>query len=272
MSNENGGANLPKQPSYLWLIAAIGSVVFLWCLAWWLIPHFFPEPINAGEFGDMFGAVNALFSGLAFAVLIFTIHLQKGELALQRRELELTRDEMSGQRVALERQSDTQQKQNFEDTFFRLLGIQNDLVGAIDLVDNVSGAQTKGRDCFKVFYGRFRSCYNKAAGNDAVRIASGYRQFFSDNQANVGHYFRNLYTLIKFIDGSHMPDKKLYTNMVRAQLSSFELTLLFYNCLSPYGQEKFKPLVEKYSLLKTVPNNELIDQHHLNLYDARAFV
>ena len=32
-----------------------------------------------GQFGDQFGAVNALFSGLAFAGLIFTIILQKKE-------------------------------------------------------------------------------------------------------------------------------------------------------------------------------------------------
>lgn len=40
-----------------------------------------------GQFGDMFGAVNALFSGLAFAGVIIAVILQKRELALQRREL-----------------------------------------------------------------------------------------------------------------------------------------------------------------------------------------
>jgi len=40
-------------------------------------------------FGDMFGAVNTLFSGLAFAGLIYAILLQRSELELQRKELEL---------------------------------------------------------------------------------------------------------------------------------------------------------------------------------------
>ncbi len=47
-----------------------------------------------GIVGDMFGAVNALFSGLALAGIVYTIHLQREDLSLQREELRLTRDEM----------------------------------------------------------------------------------------------------------------------------------------------------------------------------------
>jgi len=47
-----------------------------------------------GQFGDMFGAVNTLFSGLAFASLIYALTLQRRDLALQRRELEMTRSEL----------------------------------------------------------------------------------------------------------------------------------------------------------------------------------
>ena len=49
---------------------------------------------DRGTFGDMFGAVNTLFSGLAFAGVVYAILLQRKELALQRRELELTRAEL----------------------------------------------------------------------------------------------------------------------------------------------------------------------------------
>jgi hypothetical protein len=38
-----------------------------------------------GSFGDMFGAANALFSGFAFAGVIYAILLQRQELKLQRR-------------------------------------------------------------------------------------------------------------------------------------------------------------------------------------------
>lgn len=45
-------------------------------------------------FGDMFGSINALFSGLALAGIIYTIIIQRKELALQRKELELNREEL----------------------------------------------------------------------------------------------------------------------------------------------------------------------------------
>jgi hypothetical protein len=48
-----------------------------------------------GQFGDMFGGVNALFSGLAFAGVIYAILLQRRELALQREELRLSREATS---------------------------------------------------------------------------------------------------------------------------------------------------------------------------------
>jgi hypothetical protein len=51
----------------------------------------FAEP---GTFGDMFGAVNALFSGLALAGVVCAILLQREELRLQREELALTRLEL----------------------------------------------------------------------------------------------------------------------------------------------------------------------------------
>lgn len=38
---------------------------------------FVPNENTRGTFGDQFGAVNALFSGLAFAGLIYTIVLTK---------------------------------------------------------------------------------------------------------------------------------------------------------------------------------------------------
>ncbi len=67
--------------------------------AWIAVPAFayllFDEWPSRGQFGDVFGAVNALFSGLAFAGLIFAILLQREDLELQRAELALTREELA---------------------------------------------------------------------------------------------------------------------------------------------------------------------------------
>ncbi len=58
---------------------------------------------DRGTFGDSFGIVNALFSGLAFAGIIYTILLQRIELKLQRQELKETR-------LELKRAADSQEK------------------------------------------------------------------------------------------------------------------------------------------------------------------
>lgn len=57
---------------------------------------FASNTIDPGQVGDMFGAVNAPFTGLAFAGVIITIILQRDELSLQRDELRLTREELAG--------------------------------------------------------------------------------------------------------------------------------------------------------------------------------
>ncbi|MDO9053237.1 MAG: hypothetical protein Q7U37_04820 [Gallionella sp.] len=59
------------------------GVIALWAGAGVLL-YSLPE---RGTFGDMFGAVNALFSGLAFVGVVYAILLQRGELQLQREEL-----------------------------------------------------------------------------------------------------------------------------------------------------------------------------------------
>lgn len=62
----------------------------------------FGPPTSAAEFGDMFGSVNAFFSGLALFGLIYTLLMQKEELQLQREELAETRAELKGTRLAQE--------------------------------------------------------------------------------------------------------------------------------------------------------------------------
>ena len=70
------------------------SWIFGFVIVWILIgitPKIADKP---GEFGDMFGMVNSLFSGAALLGLIYTIRLQMHEIYLQREELKLTRKEL----------------------------------------------------------------------------------------------------------------------------------------------------------------------------------
>lgn len=94
-----------KRKHILWIIAGI---LFLWAISGVLIAAYFKnpdEPLSSGTFGDMFGAVNALFSGLAFAGLIYTIAVQRQELQEQKNSINMQTNEMSLQVKALELQA-----------------------------------------------------------------------------------------------------------------------------------------------------------------------
>jgi len=63
----------------------------------------FPKMDTRGQFGDLFGAVTAFFTGLAFAGVIYTIILQRKELEMQRKELQSSTEQL---RRAAEAQTD----------------------------------------------------------------------------------------------------------------------------------------------------------------------
>jgi hypothetical protein len=64
-----------------------------------------------GIFGDMFGAANALFSGLTFAGMVYTLLMQNTELQLQRDELRMARDEQARLVVATQESAESLRKQ-----------------------------------------------------------------------------------------------------------------------------------------------------------------
>jgi hypothetical protein len=256
---------------FRWLLLLWVVIVALWALSGYVLYG----DTQRGTFGDMFGAANALFSGLAFATLIYTAWMQREELSLQRKELEATRAELSGQKQQLAEQTKTFRLQRFEDSFFSLLRTQSDIVNAMDII-GADGKITKSRDCFRVWYRRLRVAHSEKGvypdGQALQATQAIYKTFYDSHQAEIGHYFRHLYHVVKFADEAPIEHKKKYVSLIRAQLSGYEHLLLFYNGLSEYGIQKFKPLIEKYSLLENMPQSKLLmPTLELPLYKAEAY-
>jgi hypothetical protein len=80
-----------------------GSIFLLWLSSWFILITLIDDTSERGLFGDMFGAVNSLFSGLAFGGVIYAILLQREELQLQREDLSETRRELARSADAQER-------------------------------------------------------------------------------------------------------------------------------------------------------------------------
>lgn len=237
---------------------------------------------TCGTFGDQFGAVNALFSGLAFAGLIYTIMLQRSDLRNQRKELFLQRQEMKRNRAEMITQNKTLALQRFENTFFSMMELQQQIVNNLEYtvaepkfdIKRFKGIITpksdnviyRGREVFEHLY----SGWNKPGSLNFENLIkeeglSGYVD--SEVRTMLDHYFRHFYTILNFIDKSSAfdddnPDeayknKYQYAKILRATLSRYELVLLYYNGLSDVGNEKLKPLLEKYSMLKNLNENFL---------------
>lgn len=263
-----GDSNKNENTNYLPLILLSAGVVGLFALSWWWIATTIHDPEKQGQFGDQFGAVNALFSGLAFAGLIFTIILQKNELALQRKELSLTHEELKGQKEQLEEQNKTLKIQRFENTFFNMLSQFQEVVSGITYTQDF-GQKTKeykGRELF--FEGfenlevknREEGLFVENASFSSLRECiekEGLQGYASvEMPTYFDHYFRLLYRILKFVEKTDLIEKDNekyeYTSMIRAILSRYELVWLYYNGLSSYGNQKLKPLIEKFCMLKNL--------------------
>ena len=85
---------------------------------------------SRADFGEMFGAVNTLFSGLAFAGVIYAIFLQRRELELQRNELEMTRAELRRSAAAQENSERALADQAQALTMTAKLNALNSFIGA----------------------------------------------------------------------------------------------------------------------------------------------
>lgn len=260
--DENKGI---KGEPKLWLLGVIllAVVGLLVANGSWLYGK---DPTTRGTFGDMFGGVNALFSGLAFSVLAFTLLLQRFELKLQREELAETRKVMEAQREQMELQAKTQQLQQFENTFFQLIKGHGDIVANM----RVPRTSVQGRNCFNHFINLLDDRYTNLKAHPTERIEFALNQLYENYESELGHYFRHLYHMLKFIDEHKNVDRRRYRSFLRAQLSADEFVLLFYNCLGHRGA-KCKPLVEKYGMLKHLPPTRLLDVSHADYFDKGAF-
>lgn len=268
MKSDNG-------PGIKLALGAGGMVLLLWALNW--VTSAFMEPAERGVFGDQFGAVNALFSGLAFAGVIYAISLQRHEVRMLHEELERSKEILEKQQELADVQIAAQRHQAFEATFFQLLGLFTKLVEEM-AVNRSEGTSTSGKGRFVEFCRYFRIC----AGLEAKGIVEpklkpfdeAVDKFYKEKSSELGHYFRTLYNLYKFVDESDVHDKRRYSNLIRAQLSNDEAMLLFVNGLTEHGA-KFKPLIEKFAVLKNVDRKDIIfswaKHQDVTAYDGRAF-
>lgn len=94
-------------------------------------------------------------------------------------------------------------------------------------------------------------------GTDQVFSMKKRYRLFEGHVSRLGHYFRHLFQLVKYIDeqpNEIVPNKYEYMKTVRAQLSNFEQLLLYYNSFSVIGKSWVEErYIQNYRIIKNIP-------------------
>jgi hypothetical protein len=220
------------------------------------------------HFGDFNSGISGSLWTLASVILFYiALRYTKETYTLQKKEFEQSRVTLN--------------KQQFETTFFNLLVRNEHIISTLEYKKN-DNALWKGKDLIKTFAVEMIDNSNfNYTDNDALEIdklditdlINYYQTTYEDLHGDIGHYFRNLYHIAKFIDESNLPtaEKNIYYRIFRAQLSNYELILLAMNGLTTIGSE-FKNLIEKCGLLHNMYEYHNILKAVKSKYRPEAFM
>lgn len=145
-----------------------------------------------------------------------------------------------------------------------------------------------GEETFEIFYKRLKEFYTTIPENkdksgfnmnaEENRIKDSFTKLYKEHGVLFGNYFKNLYLLVKYIHGINIMDfdRNYYIDLVKSQLSKYEILLLAYDCIwiqdKPKGQN-FIELAKECNLLSALETNELIESissvKHIDIFKNR---
>jgi len=208
---------------------------------------------KTGLFGDSFGVINTIFSGLAFAGLILTLHAQ--------------RQELNESKISF-------RKERFEDTFFRLLEFYRHNLDNIRISDYRTKEIYIGVGALNFLIKKFNEALQPFGPylNKGIDGKDMYCfKLFGEAQNILGRQTRYLGTLeclLNLVDKSDFTneDKNNYYDIISSQLTAFELQYLFYTCMTAPKDDRLRPLVHRSNLFSHPIIESTINKHHLMFY------
>ena len=216
-------------------------------------------------FGDSYGALNTLFSGLAFAGIIVSIFLQSKELRETRREMKSQGDQFDLQTQAMNTQI-------FESKFFQLMHLHGEKAKEVRYERSGEKGQLAFDQLYAAELGVWHSLTVKINDEHTVdQAVSGAGKYFQHFRGSFGAYFNNFYLILLFIDKSEVEDKAFYANLLKAQLSSYELVHIFFYGIGKSRKHKFGWLMERYKFFNTLHLDLVIRHEYLNFYEQVAY-
>ncbi|WP_339663262.1 putative phage abortive infection protein [uncultured Polaribacter sp.] len=86
---------------------------------------------------------------------------------------------------------------------------------------------------------------------------------FSGHESRLGHYYRHLYSTVKFVVGKEnelftYKEVRGYLKILRSQMSNDEQLMLYYNCVIGFGKDwELNGYLTKYRMLHNLPINKV---------------
>jgi hypothetical protein len=209
-----------------------------------------------GQFGDSFGVISCLFTGLAFVGAGAAAYLQREQLIEQRREIH-----ESGA---------AEKAREVETRFFNLLASLRTAVNETraDINGYVGTQAIRHMSFWLRDLKPCRKIWPDMTDAERQKDIHNWFQLFYDGESCdgvdkpvapavdlLGHIFRLIYHILRYVHASKSIDqnqKNNYAGMLRAHLSNPELVLLFYNSFTEHGFEKHFPLLAKYRMFKNM--------------------
>ncbi|WP_052421833.1 hypothetical protein [Paenibacillus sp. FSL P4-0081] len=169
---------------------------------------------DRGTFGDMFGAVNALFSGLAFAGLIFTIILQRKDLKLQFGELARQADEAEKMAAQLEIQQQLTSYQLAQSTVNDLIRVKNITIDQFEYRWRATDTNRKGDGMIAL----------EGLAKQEPQIIKNE----TNNNQILSQYCSVLYYILEYLIDSNLNEqqKKVLAKTLQLQLTRYELKIM----------------------------------------------
>lgn len=236
-----------------------------------------------GTFGDSFGALNTLFSGLAFVGLYISIRLQSKELSETRDVLQEQSDQLRTQSDQFKEQTSSLIRQTFESTFFQLIKNYREAVENVHIEVitenqyNVAMKKTdkiSATDVYDLFINKKIDVIHTFLKYES---RSNYEIFF-EGMLTVG-VFKNVFyepmrvleRILFFVHQSTFTrkEKVFYLSLLSAKMSKSEMQFIFYYGLSDIGE--IKNIIERAGLLANFDLDDPMPFDFFSLYKLYAY-
>lgn len=273
-------------------VAALAYAILQFFLPFWTCETCQNKYELASQIGDFTGgAVGISWTIVSVLLLIKTLNAQK--------------DEFKSTQIAI-------QNQQFESSFFQLMGqlqvVREGIKGKVNSNNNSIEMQgihliSEVKQGLHEFVNSRLQAESEKNNPQIISILSlssnsldklnytiflrdQFDEFFKQHHTLLGHYFRLLINIIKFVidsktsvaldEAKNTSEVKRYLYLLQAGLSNEEFAILFYYSLSNtaniyHEKDDLKTNLEKYEFFKYIDKKALIAPSHHYLYPATYF-